>query len=76
LNFTGENDMEERFLGDGLFASYDGFMVKLRTPRLRGDHEVFLEPCVLAAFLDFVEDIKKGQGVANVVRLGPNPSGG
>ena len=34
--------MSEReiYLGDGLFASFDGYQVKLRAPRENGDHEV------------------------------------
>lgn len=46
--------MNEVYLGDGLFASFDGFQFKLRTPREFGDHEVYLEPSVLQNFLDFV----------------------
>ena len=45
----------ETYLGDGLYARFDGFTVWLRAPRLHGDHFVALEPEVLAAFLAFVE---------------------
>lgn len=41
----------ETYLGDGLYCRYDGFSVWLRAPRERGDHEVALEPQVLASFL-------------------------
>lgn len=35
---------EEIYLYDGLYASFDGFQIKLRTPREEGDHVVYLEP--------------------------------
>lgn len=33
----------ELYLGDGLYASWNGYSVKLRAPRLEGDHEVYLD---------------------------------
>jgi hypothetical protein len=33
----------ETYLGDGLFASWDGIQIRLRAPRDGGDHVVFLE---------------------------------
>jgi len=42
--------MKEVYLGDGLYASFDGFMFTLRAPRSGGDHWVALEPDVMAAF--------------------------
>ena len=39
---------DEHYLGDGLYASIEGGMIKLRAPRAEGDHEVFLEPDMLA----------------------------
>jgi len=44
----------ETYLGDGLYASFDGFMITLRAPRADGDHWVGLEPPVLLAFQQFV----------------------
>lgn len=52
-------DQAERYLGDGLYASYDGFQICLRTPRLDGDHEVYLEPSVYLALVEFVADLKR-----------------
>ena len=43
----------EEYLGDGLFASFDGFMFVLRAPRPDGDHWVGLEPGVMCAFDDY-----------------------
>lgn len=44
---------KETYLGDGLFASFDGWMITLRAPRPEGDHWVALEPEVFAALLEF-----------------------
>lgn len=45
----------ETYLGDGLYASHDGYQYVLRAPREFGDHYVALEPEVLSAFLKYVE---------------------
>lgn len=50
---------EETYLGDGLYASFDGYMIILRTPREGGDHWVALEPPVLEAFERFVAKLRK-----------------
>jgi hypothetical protein len=34
---------KEIFLGDGLWASFDGWQIKLRAPRENGDHEVYFD---------------------------------
>lgn len=44
----------ETYLGDGLYASFDGFQFCLRAPREHGDHVVYLEPRTLVAFQAFV----------------------
>lgn len=51
--------MIREYLGDGLYADYDGEQFRLHTQRNEGEHEVFLEPHVLAAFLAFVERERK-----------------
>jgi hypothetical protein len=53
----------ETCLGDGLYASFDGYQIRLRAPREGGDHEVFLEDgLTLQAFLEFIDalPIKRG----------------
>jgi hypothetical protein len=47
----------ETYLGDGLYASYDGWQIKLRAPQIVGDQEVYLEPAVLRAFEHFIVDV-------------------
>jgi len=49
----------ETYLGDGLYASFDGYQIKLRAPREFGDHEVYLEPPVYAALIEYVHSIKE-----------------
>jgi hypothetical protein len=43
----------ETYLGDGLYASFDGYQIKLRAPRDDGDSEVFLDSSVFTALEDF-----------------------
>ena len=50
----------EVYLGDGLYASFDGFQYRLRAPReFGGNHEVFLDPDVLEAFDPFRAQVEK-----------------
>lgn len=49
----------ERYLGDGLYASFDGYHVWLRAPQAFGpDHKVALEPEVWAALVAYVQSLK------------------
>lgn len=48
------SEKNETYLGDGLYASYNGYAVKLRAPRLEGDHYVTLDSSVLEKFETFV----------------------
>jgi len=48
----------ETYLGDGLYASHDGFMLVLRAPREYGDHWVGLEPEVWRALLEYMKGDK------------------
>jgi len=52
---------KETYLGDGLYASFDGFMITLRAPREHGDHWVGLEPDVMASLFAYVDQIKKAR---------------
>ena len=44
----------ETYLGDGLYARFDGYYVVLRAPREGGDHFVGLEPAVYAALREWL----------------------
>lgn len=51
---------DETYLGDGLFASYDGWMVKLRALREDGvNHWVGLEPEVWERLLIMIAEINR-----------------
>ena len=52
---------DEEYLGDGLYASFDGFMIWLRAPRTEGDHYVALEPQTLREFVKYVEKVGYGK---------------
>lgn len=52
---------KEVYLGDGLYASFDGYQIKLRAPRapmITTDHEVFLDPRTLANLIEYANKIK------------------
>jgi hypothetical protein len=46
--------IEETYLGDGLYASFDGYQICLRASQMSGDHLVYLDAPTLAAFEHFV----------------------
>lgn len=58
---TNLEDMMAReiYLGDGLFASFDGWQVKLRAPRPGGDDVCYLDPGTLASFLEYIKRVEK-----------------
>jgi hypothetical protein len=68
-----DRSIKETYLGDGLYASFDGFTVILRAPRNRGDHWVGLEPQVWNALVEFMAEIKgkvgrtKGKEIVTVL---------
>ena len=48
-----------RYLGDGLYAKFDGYSVALLAPDPEFPTDsVYLEPEVLSAFLSFIEELK------------------
>ena len=47
---------QERYLGDGLYVSFDGFSIWLRAPRPEGDSRVALEPGVYRTLLGWLAD--------------------
>lgn len=38
------NEFEEVYIGDGVYARWDGFSVLLKTERDNGTHYIYLEP--------------------------------
>ena len=51
--------MTEKYLGDGVYASFDGYQIWLRTPRHGGIHEIALEPKVFEALLQYQQDLTR-----------------
>lgn len=50
-----EKAVNEIYIGDGLYASFDGWSVWLRAPRSGGDHYVALDQLM---FRDLVEYLR------------------
>lgn len=53
----GHKDAE--YIGDGLYASHDGFVVWLAAERSNGIHFVGLEPPVFTGLMDFVKRVEE-----------------
>lgn len=51
--------IKETYLSDGLYASYDGFQIKLRAPRINGNHEVYMEHSFLEDFIKYVNGLER-----------------
>lgn len=47
----------ETYLGDGLYASFDGWQIQLRAPRPDGDDLIYLEPTVIVALAAFMKSV-------------------
>lgn len=48
------------YLGDGLYAEFDGYQVELYASNgISRTNRVFLEPGVLASFLGYVSELRK-----------------
>ena len=56
--------LHETYLGDGLYASFDGWQIVLRAPREGGDHWVALDPYTLEALLEFARTVHETAGAA------------
>lgn len=53
--------MEDKYLGDGVYASWDGFHIWLD---LRGQDEttrIALEPAVLGQLVEYAEQVKQNE---------------
>lgn len=44
----------ETYLGDGLYASHDGWQLKLRAPREFTDHEVYLDTVIWERLVEYM----------------------
>ena len=62
---------EETYIGDGVYASFDGFQVCLRTPRSSDDDgtyndEIFLDDATLGNFLEWVARLRGERNVGAI----------
>ncbi len=53
------SQQDETYLHDGVYASFDGFQIKLRTPRDGGDHVIYLDGTTLECLETFVRSIRQ-----------------
>jgi hypothetical protein len=65
----------ECYLGDGLYASFDGWQIVLRGPREQGGHREGLEPEVMAALVTFLADLNRQSLVFRCLRPCGMPCG-
>ena len=52
-----EKQTDEKYLGDGVYASYDGWYIWLRVERDGGNERVALEPPVYHALQDYADTL-------------------
>jgi hypothetical protein len=50
---------EESYIGDGVYASFDGWYVWLYTDRETGRDQIALEPAVFAKLSEFCKEVWK-----------------
>ena len=60
-----DESKDKCYLGDGLYATFDGWQIILRTPRNNGEHWVALDPEVFTTLVHFANGInnKYGQNI-------------
>ena len=58
--------IEDRYLGDGVYASYDGLAIVLDLRGQDDSTKIFLEGLVFAELTAFAEDIRKASGLDKV----------
>lgn len=54
-----EREFPMVYIGDGVYASFDGYQVWLRTERYGGIHAIALEPEVLSVLDEYVTRIRE-----------------
>lgn len=52
----------EAYLGDGCYATFDGFQIWLNAPRREGTHVIALEPETYGKLLEFAAKVWPRQG--------------
>lgn len=59
----------ETYIGDGVYARFDGYGVELRAPREHGDHTIVLEPDVLASLIEYLGTLHGSMGEAPILAV-------
>ena len=54
---------QEKYLGDGVYASFDGHKIRLRAPRDCVVVEIYLGPSELRALVDFARESYRKAGI-------------
>jgi hypothetical protein len=54
-----EKQMDEEYLGDGVYASFDGYYIWLRVEREGRDEKIALEPSVYHALQNYANTLKE-----------------
>jgi hypothetical protein len=57
--------LEEEYIGDGLYVSFDGYQMCLRAPTTKGDEKVYLEPSVWASLVEYKQRLDEAIKVLN-----------
>lgn len=50
-----------RYLGDGVYATWDGWQIKLMSEQPEGPQRIYLDPDVQASLVRMFEDIAAGK---------------
>ena len=61
-----EVETKETFIGDGVYASFDGYQIDLRAPRAHGSDHIILERALLKSLIQYaitVGWLKDGQTI-------------
>ncbi len=59
MSIIKENEANQTYLGDGLYACWDGFHIWLRAERSEGVHEIALDIDTLNSFKIFLESLRR-----------------
>lgn len=59
VDVSPQRPVPARHLGDGLYAEYDGYQIKLWADRDGMRHEVYLDSGTALSFLEYVEVLRK-----------------
>lgn len=50
-------EQQETYLGDGVYAEFDGYHIWLKTNREDGQHRIALEPSVFVALVGYQQKL-------------------